>query len=106
MPPQPLDFLPLQSSPLHITAAFTLLLCAFYIVYICYLSPLAHIASPLGLSLSRLWMIKHAWEGDTHRQMIALHERYVKVVRTGPNEVSVSKLSAIKKIYGPYSSYL
>lgn len=106
MPRQPLDFLSLQSSSLYIAAAFPLLLCAFYIVYIRYLSPLAHIPGPLSLSLSRLWMVKHAWEGDMHRQMIAMHERYGKVVRTGPNEVSVSELSAIKKIYGSDSSCL
>ncbi|SLM40221.1 cytochrome p450 family protein [Lasallia pustulata] len=32
--------------------------------------------------------------------MIALHQRHGKIVRTGPNEVSVSDLGAIKKIYG------
>ena len=32
--------------------------------------------------------------------MIDLHQRYGKLVRTGPNEVSVSDLAAIKKIYG------
>jgi cytochrome P450 len=31
--------------------------------------------------------------------MISLHARHGKLVRTGPNEVSVSDLAAIKKIY-------
>lgn len=35
-----------------------------------------------------------------HRTMINLHKRHGKLVRTGPNEVSVSDLSAIKSIYG------
>ena len=35
--------------------------------------------------------------------MIALHQRHGKLVRTGPNEVSVSDLAAIKKIYGASS---
>lgn len=35
-----------------------------------------------------------------HRTMIALHQKHGKLVRTGPNEVSVSDIAAIKKIYG------
>ena len=45
--------------------------------------------------------MKHSWQGNMHRTMIDLHERYGKLVRTGPNEVSVSDLLAIKQIYGP-----
>ena len=45
-------------------------------------------------------MIMHSRQGDMHRTMINLHEKYGKLVRTGPNEVSVSDLSAIKLIYG------
>ena len=35
-----------------------------------------------------------------HRTMIELHKRQGKLIRTGPNEISVSDLSAIQKIYG------
>ncbi|KAI4127866.1 MAG: hypothetical protein LQ347_004420 [Umbilicaria vellea] len=45
-------------------------------------------------------MVKHSWQGDMHRTMIALHQKHGKLVRTGPNEVSVSDIAAIKKIYG------
>lgn len=34
-----------------------------------------------------------------HRTMIKLHKKYGNIVRTGPNEVSIADLSAIKKIY-------
>ena len=37
--------------------------------------------------------------------MIKLHKKHGKLVRTGPNEVSVSDLSAIKKIYGSGTSF-
>ena len=37
-----------------------------------------------------------------HRTMVGLHKKHGKLVRTGPNEVSVSDLTAIKKIYGEY----
>ena len=61
---------------------------------------LGKIPGPFSARLSRLWMVKHSWQGDMHRTMIALHQKHGKLVRTGPNEVSVSDLTAIKKIYG------
>ena len=47
-----------------------------------------------------MWMVKHAWQGDVHRQTINLHSKYGELVRTGPNETSVTDVEAIKKIYG------
>lgn len=35
-----------------------------------------------------------------HRTMIRLHEKHGQIVRTGPNEVSVTSPDIIKKIYG------
>ena len=35
-----------------------------------------------------------------HRTMITLHAKHGKLVRTAPDEVSISDLTAIKKIYG------
>lgn len=61
--------------------------------------PLGQIPGPLDARFSRLWMIQHSWQGDMHKRMIELHKRYGKLVRTGPNEVSVADLSAIKKMY-------
>ena len=34
-----------------------------------------------------------------NRTMMALHDKYGSLVRTGPNEVSVSDVAAIKQIY-------
>ena len=61
--------------------------------------PLGPIPGPLDARFSRLWMMKHSWQGDMHRTMIKLHEKYGNLVRTGPNEISVVDLPAIKKIY-------
>jgi hypothetical protein len=69
-------------------------------IYLRFLSPLSSIPGPLSASLSRLWLLKHSWDGDMHRTMITLHAKHGKLVRTGPDEVSVSDLTAIKKIYG------
>ena len=81
------------------------LVLAIYVAYQQYFSALARIPGPFGASLSRLWLVKHSWDGDMHRQMINLHSKYGKLVRTGPNEVSVSDLGAIKKIYGSTTLY-
>ena len=79
----------------------SLVLCFSFLAYLRLLGgPLGRIPGPFGARLSRVWMVKHSWQGDMHRTMIALHQRHGKIVRTGPNEVSVSDLAAIKKIYG------
>ena len=71
-----------------------------YVVYLHFLSPTSSIPGPFFASISRLWLLKHSWDGDMHRTMITLHAKHGKLVRTGPDEVSVSDLTAIKKIYG------
>lgn len=98
--------LSLDSLPLHLSNSlyflpilFTLLLIS-YILYQRLLSPLSSIPGPFTASLSRLWMIRHSSAGDMPHVMIALHRQHGALVRTGPNEVSVSDLSAIKSIYG------
>jgi len=75
-------------------------LSACYTIYQLYFHPLASIPGPFWAKLSRLWMTKHSWDGDMSVTMIALHQKYGSLVRTGPNEVSVSDLGAIKTIYG------
>ena len=71
-----------------------------YVLYLRYLHPLASIPGPFWASLSRLWMAKHAWDGDMNVTMIELHKKYGPLVRTAPDEVSISDTDAIKKIYG------
>ena len=71
-----------------------------YVVYQRFINPLSSVPGPFWASLSRLWITKHSWDGDMHRTMIALHGKHGALVRTGPNEVSVSDLNSIKTIYG------
>lgn len=82
------------------TLITTTLLSASYVLYTRSLSPLAKIDGPFWASLTRLWLVKHSHDGDMHRVIIAAHKRYGSLVRTGPSEVSVADLGAIKKIYG------
>lgn len=78
-----------------------LVFCFIFLAYVrVFAGSLGQIPGPFSAKLSRLWMVKHSWQGDMHRTMIALHKRHGKLVRTGPNEVSISDLAAIKKIYG------
>ncbi|KAH0263400.1 cytochrome P450 family protein, partial [Aureobasidium melanogenum] len=84
-----------------VLVAFLLTAClSAYVVYQKFFHPLASVPGPLWASLTRLWITKHSWDGDMHRTMIALHEKHGPIVRTGPNEVSIADLSAIKTIYG------
>jgi len=71
-----------------------------YVVYYRYLSPLAKIPGPFSATISRTWILWHSWKGDMHRTMIQLHKKHGKLIRTGPNELSVADLTAIKRIYG------
>jgi len=71
-----------------------------YIVYQRFYHPLAAIPGPFWASISRFWITKHSWDGDMNTTMIDLHRKHGSLVRTGPNEVSVSDLAAIKTIYG------
>lgn len=71
-----------------------------YTLYQRFLHPLAKIPGPFWAGLSRLWITKHAWDGDMPTVLIALHAKHGNLVRTAPNEVSVADISAIKEIYG------
>ena len=92
---------PFNKIPMASVSTFVLVcLCALSVLYYrAFGGPLARIPGPLDARFSRLWMMKHSWQGDMHRTMIRLHKKHGNLVRTGPNEVSVADLSAIKKIY-------
>lgn len=76
-----------------------------YLAYERLLSPLAGVPGPFSSSLSRWWMVRHSLAGDMHRTMIELHQKHGDYVRTGPNELSVADLTAVKKIYGAGSQF-
>ena len=86
--------------------ALVLTLCILLFAYgFAFTGHLYSIPGPFPARFSRLWMAWHSWKGDMHREMIALHAQHGKLVRTGPNEISVSDLSAIKAIYGPGTKF-
>ncbi|KAK5107597.1 hypothetical protein LTR62_000991 [Meristemomyces frigidus] len=101
-------------SPLHLVGSPALpsllvFLVALLLVYTLYqrrFHPLASLPGPYSASLSRLWITKHSWDGDMNTTMIDLHHKHGSLIRTGPNEISVSDLSAIKQIYGAGTKFV
>lgn len=71
-----------------------------YVLYIRFYSSLAKVPGPFWASLSRWWLVFFSDKGNMHRLYPRLHEKYGKLVRVGPNEVSVADLDAIQMIYG------
>lgn len=80
-------------------------LCAAVVVYTFLANSLRKIPGPLSARFSRLWMVQHSRAGDMHTTMIALHKKHGKLVRTAPNEISISDPAAIKTIYGAGSKF-
>jgi cytochrome P450 len=80
--------------------SIVIVLLVIYITSTFLRDPLSRIPGPLSARFSRLWMVQHSISGDMHTTMIALHKKHGKLVRTAPNEVSISDPTAIKTIYG------
>jgi len=59
-----------------------------------------HIRGPLLASISNIPRLRWAWSGKAHEAHIRLHEKYGKLVRIGPNSISVGDPREIAKIYG------
>jgi hypothetical protein len=75
------------------------------IVYRLYFSPLSHLPGPPITALSRLWIMYHEFKGDRTVIIDELHQRYGRVVRIAPDEVSFNSQDAIKDIYGIKSDF-
>lgn len=58
-----------------------------YVVYQRFLAPLAGVPGPFWASLSVGWLIRRAWKGDLHRNLIRLHEVHGPLVRVSPSQV-------------------
>lgn len=55
-----------------------------------YFAPLSGVPGPFWASVTRLWQVKHIFQGDQNLLAIALHKKHGHFVRIAPNEVSVS----------------
>lgn len=76
------------------------ILLTFGAIYRLYLHPLAHVPGPFIAKLSGLWRDAGYRRGKWHEDVLAIHEKYGRVVRIAPNEVSVVDEWAMKNLYG------
>ena len=80
-----------------------LLTCLTFLVHLyVYGRALGRIPGRFRAAASHFGLIIHSCRGDMHREMISLVRKHGKLVRTGPNEVSVADLAAIKTRYGTF----
>lgn len=67
---------------------------------------LRKIRGPRLAAVTNLWRLAKLSQGNAPTFFRQLHDEYGKIVRIGPNHVSIADPEAIKKIYGIGSSYL
>lgn len=58
-----------------------------YVIYQCLFSPLAKYPGPFWAKLTKLYRAYLSLRGYAHRDFIALHKKYGKIVRVAPNEL-------------------
>ncbi|KAK4464769.1 cytochrome P450 [Cladorrhinum samala] len=59
-----------------------------------------HIPGPVFASVSNIPRLLWAWSGQAHRKHLELHTKHGKLVRLGPNCISVGDAREIQKVYG------
>lgn len=99
-----------ESSPLFLVLIFsfaiTISIYTFTAALALLRSDLRGLPGPAFASISNLPRLLTAWSWQTHETHIALHRRHGKLVRIGPNCVSVADPSAIQTIYGINKGYV
>ncbi|EUC43354.1 hypothetical protein COCMIDRAFT_101081 [Bipolaris oryzae ATCC 44560] len=72
---------------------------AFCLIYALFLSRQRKIPGPFLARITGLWEMKKVMDGDIHKTMIKLHEKYGPIVRVAPNRYDFNTLEATKTIY-------
>ncbi|KAH8093149.1 cytochrome P450 [Cristinia sonorae] len=67
--------------------------------------PLAKFPGPLLNKMTSLKLAHMVWSGKRHLVIYGLHQKYGKVVRTGPNTISFNSYAAITPIYGSSNAF-
>ncbi|GME33993.1 hypothetical protein G7Y89_g3922 [Neofusicoccum parvum] len=91
---------PLQIPALLAYILVSLLAIITYVVYQLHLSPLKSVPGPLWAKLSPWWRVVKVSTGNWQQHSIDLHEKYGRIVRIAPNEISITDPEAINKVYG------
>lgn len=67
---------------------------------------LCSLPGPRLARYSNLWRLRNGASGQAPRNFQDLHKTYGKVVRTGPNHVSISDAAIIPVVYGVSSKFV
>ncbi|EXJ76401.1 uncharacterized protein A1O5_00909 [Cladophialophora psammophila CBS 110553] len=70
------------------------------VLYRLYFHPLAKLPGPPLAAITGLYRTYLYYRGDWHDQVLKIHQKYGRVVRIAPNEVSAVELAAMKQLYG------
>ncbi|MCJ1423936.1 hypothetical protein MMC29_001821 [Sticta canariensis] len=93
-----------ELSSLRAAAQICLFLLLLYsipwVIYTRYFHPLSGIPGPFWASISRVWLAKQAAGGKLEQVVRNLHKELGPLVRTAPNEVTISDPEAMRIIYG------
>ncbi|RAH79464.1 benzoate 4-monooxygenase cytochrome-like protein P450 [Aspergillus japonicus CBS 114.51] len=71
-----------------------------YVIYQVWFHPLAAYPGPFLAKLTDLYSVLHAVRGDRHEDLYRLHQRHGRIVRIGPNRVTILDARALEPIYG------
>ncbi|EWZ28072.1 hypothetical protein FOZG_18206 [Fusarium oxysporum Fo47] len=82
-----------------VLAITTIFFIVLYVIYQRLFSPFSNIPGPWAASVSRLWLTWHAYKGDLHLVMMALHKNHGSVVRIAPSEVHVVQERLRSRVY-------
>ncbi|RSL51504.1 hypothetical protein CEP54_011364 [Fusarium duplospermum] len=93
------------STHLDLLAGFLVLSLLAKLIYNRYGHGISHIPGPFLASISDLWRLYIVWGRRPDIDHVKLHKRHGKLVRLGPNAISVSDPSAIRQIYGLASGF-
>ena len=83
----------------------TVIFYAIWTLSVVFKPSLRKVPGPWTASLSRLYLAFHGAQADGHTLYRDLHRKYGKIVRVGPNKVSVADPAMIPTIYGISSQY-
>jgi cytochrome P450 len=77
-----------------------------WLLYTLLLAPLRHLPGPFITRFTKLWFFHRVYYGSQlNWDTLRLHQKYGKVVRLGPNHVSVSDAEDVQNIYNGHPAF-
>ena len=99
----------LTNNSIQLVALIAIFLSSIWLshtLYVRFRPGLRQLPGPRLAAYSRLWNVVNASQGNAHESFQRLHEKYGKVVRTGPNHVAIADPAMIPVIYGTNNKFL